>query len=361
MNVTCANCKKTYALPDAAFTAGVQVRVRCKNCQNIFTVEPPAAPPAAAGAAPAQVLSSEPAPAEADPFAKLSEVPASAVSDPNKPPGEVTRYFIAQSGAGKRNPPWKIALFVVAGIGVPVGLLYLLSSFSVVKLEVTRTNADGEEVKEEFFSGNGISGLKDLMTGEEARRKEAAAKAKAERAAKAAAAAAAAAKEKGLGQLGGPVGGPLDSSGRMGGSAGAVAAGDPDFVGSADPRNIGALRKDAAPKLRGVETNAPAPSSAGGLPDDAAAKVVAQSQPAFQGCIEQSLRRNPNLKVGKVAVVVQVVKSGVVKSASIEPKKHLATDWGECLVNRARKMVFPPFSGDDEAEVQVPLVVGFSP
>lgn len=344
MNITCANCKKTYALPDAAFTPGVHVRVRCKNCKNIFEVLPPEAPVAPVAPVPYA------GPSASDP---LSEVPAAAVSDPNKPPGEITRYFIAQSGAGKRNPPWKIALFVVAGIGGPIGLLYLLSSFSVVKLNVTRTNDQGEEVQEPFFSGGGISNLKDLMTGEEARRKEVAAAAKAEKAARAAAAA----KERQGGPLGGPNAG-LGAPGRMGGSAGTIAGGNPDLVGSSDPTAIGAMRKDAMPKLRGVETNTPAPSSAGGLDDTAAAKVVAQSQPAFQGCIEQGLRRNPNLRVGKVAVVVQVAKSGVVKSASITPKQHETTDWGGCLVQRAKKMVFPPFEGDDEAEVQVPLVVG---
>jgi hypothetical protein len=106
---------------------------------------------------------------------------------------------------------------------------------------------------------------------------------------------------------------------------------------------------DAAPKAH-----------AGGLDEGEAAKVVAHSQMAFQDCIESGLRRNPNLKVGKVAVAVTVAPSGAVKGASISPKVHETSDWGSCLMQRAKRMVFPPFDGDDEAEIQVPLVVGVS-
>ena len=172
MNVTCAKCSKTYSLPDAAFVAGVHIKVRCKGCQNIFEVTQTTPEP----------LPGEPVfPTSTDP---LSEIPESSISDPSKPPGEVTKYFIAQSGAGKRNPAWKIALFAALMFGLPIGLLYMLSSLSVVKLNVTRTNADGETVEESFFSSGGVSGLKDLMTGEESRRRAAAAKLKAEKVAK---------------------------------------------------------------------------------------------------------------------------------------------------------------------------------
>ncbi|MBS1151421.1 MAG: family finger-like domain protein [Myxococcaceae bacterium] len=337
MNVTCSKCSKTYALPDAAFVAGVHIRVRCKGCQNVFEVtQAPPAPPPGQPVAPSSAGDA------------LCEVPESAISDPHKPPGEITKYFIAQSGASKRNPAWKIALFVVGGLGLPIGILSLLSSLSVVKLNVTRTNAEGETVEESFFSSAGVSGLKDLMTGEESRRREVAAKVKAEKAAKLAAQQAQQARAAT----------PLDGPSRMGGTTGAVATGDPDMVGGTGPGGIGALRKDAVPKLRGVESATPAPATAGGLDEAVAGKVVGQSQPAFQGCIEEGLRRNPGMRVGKVSVVVLVAKSGVVKSASINPKQHESTNWGGCLVQRAKRMVFPPFEGDDEAEVQVPLVVG---
>lgn len=335
MNVTCSKCSKTYALPDAAFVAGVHIRVRCKGCQNIFEVTQ-----AAAAVQPGEpVFPTEPS----DP---LAEVPESTVSDPHKPPGEITKYFIAQSGASKRNPAWKIALFVVLVIGLPVATMYLLSSLGVAK--VSHTNENGETVEESFFSSAGVSGLKDLMTGEESKRREAAQAAKAQKAAKVAAQNAQLARQYAA----------LDAPTRMGSSTGTVAKGDPTLLGGSGPGAVGTLRKDAVPKLRGVDTAAPAPATSGGLDDAVAAKVVAQSQPAFQGCIEEGLRRNPSMKVGKVSVVVLVAKSGVVKSASINPKQHEGSNWGGCLMQRAKRMVFPPFEGDDEAEVQVPLVVG---
>ena len=55
-----------------------------------------------------------------DPFASLTE--GDGVSAP--PPGEATQFFMAQAGVNRRNPPWKIALFVLLGIGLPMGLLY---------------------------------------------------------------------------------------------------------------------------------------------------------------------------------------------------------------------------------------------
>ncbi len=332
MNVTCAKCSKTYALPDAAFVPGVHVRVRCKGCQNIFEVKPPEREPSIAAA-----------PAEYD---ALQEVSASAVSDPALPPGEITKYFIAQSGASKRNPAWKVALFVVLGIGLPTGTLYVLSTLGGVKLNVTRTNADGEQVQEPFFSGAGVSGLKDMLTGEESRRRAAAAEVKAKKQALA------------LPAQNNPSTGVLDDNDRKGSTMGAIAKGNPDLIGNSGPGAVGAMRKDAAPKLRGIDAVAPAPATGGGLDDGVAAKVVAQSQPAFQGCIEEGLKRNPGMRVGKVSIVVQVAKSGVVKSAAILPRLHEGSNWGACLMSRAKRMVFPPFQGDDEAEVQVPLVVG---
>ena len=243
------------------------------------------------------------------------------------------------------------------GIGLPFGSLYILSTLGVANLNVTRTNSEGVEVQESFFSAAGVSGLKDLMTGEESRRRAAAEKAKAAakvaQDAKDAQAALAAAQARPMKQNG-----SLESPERMGGSTGSAELANPDMLGGSGPGAIGGLRKDVAPKLRGVDNGAPAPVRAGGLDDTVAAKVVAQSQPAFQGCIEQGLRRDPGMRVGKVSVNVTVSKSGVVKSATIDPKKHESTNWGECLISRAKRMVFPPFEGDDEAEVQVPLVVG---
>ncbi|NPC86283.1 hypothetical protein HPC49_49875, partial [Pyxidicoccus fallax] len=41
MNFTCDNCQKRYSIADEK-VRGKTVKVRCKNCQNVITVEGPA-------------------------------------------------------------------------------------------------------------------------------------------------------------------------------------------------------------------------------------------------------------------------------------------------------------------------------
>jgi hypothetical protein len=321
----------------------VKLRVKCKSCQTIFEVTEEMLVAAKAAEEKAQTAA-----LEAVPDAPQAEAPK---SDPNAI-GEVTRHFINQSGASRRNPPWKIAAFIIGGVGLPIGVLFLLSSFKVVT--VTVTNDKGEQVQQEFFSSEGISGIGDILSGKAAERKAAAEKAKADAEAKRKAELAARSPLDGA--KGGE--GGLDSSGRRGGSAGEVATADPRVVGSLGAFYADTEKKDRGPKIRGDDGEGAAKQHVGGLDESEAAKVVAHSQMAFQDCIESALRRNPNLKVGKVSMAVTVAPSGVVKGASIAPKVHETSDWGACLMTRAKRMVFPPFDGDDEAEIQVPLVVG---
>ncbi|MBL8952312.1 MAG: zinc-ribbon domain-containing protein [Myxococcaceae bacterium] len=336
MNVSCTGCGKAYVLPAGSAVPGIKLRVKCKACQQVFEVTPEMIE--AARAAGEESLAAVPdAP---------SRPPAS--TDPNAI-GEVTRHFINQSGANKRNPPWKIALFVVGFVGVPIGILFLLSTFNVVG--VTVVNEQGEEVKQSFFTGEGVSALGDVLSGKAAeKRAEAKARAEAKKALAAAApspldGAKSVDADVGLGQRKGTGPGETEKMGSVTGSLGA-------FYGDTE-------KKDKGPKVRAGDDSA-AKAHAGGLDETDAAKVVAHSQMAFQDCIESGLRRNPNLKVGKVAMAVTVAPSGTVKSASIAPKVHETSEWGACLMTRAKRMVFPPFDGDEEAEIQVPLVVGVS-
>jgi phage FluMu protein Com len=344
MNVACTNCGKALALPAGSAVAGVKLRVKCKSCQTIFEVTEQLL-----AAAAAEEQKQQAAALEAVPDAPQAESPKP--SDPNAI-GEVTRHFINQSGANRRNPPWKIALFIVGGVGLPVGVLFLLSTFKVVS--VTVTNAKGEQVQEPFFSAEGMSGIGDLLSGKAAERKAAAEKAKAEAEAKRRAELGA---RSALDGAKGSSGAGLDPGERRGGSAGEVATADPRPVGSLGAFYADTEKKDRGPHIRAGEEGA-AKEHAGGLDETEAAKVVAHSQMAFQDCIESALRRNPSLKVGKVSMAVAVAPSGVVKGATIAPKGHETSDWGACLITRARRMVFPPFDGDEEAEIQVPLVVG---
>ena len=269
-----------------------------------------------------------------DPFALLGE------SDPSMapPPGEATKFFIAQAGVNKRNPPWKIALFVLGGPTLVVGVLFVLSTLHIVPLEVTHTNENGEEVKESFFSAGGVEGLKDMLSGDAKRKK-----AEAEQA-RLAAAAAAEVKRR-------PQPGPTGTT--------AVAAADPDKPKT--PDGALALVYGGTPTgpttihVRHGEAQAQATDTSG-LTAEATGKVVADKIKAFQNCIETALHRNPNLAVGPIEVIANVAPSGVVTSAQIDPRKFEGSDWGGCMRDVAKRIVFP--KSDGETEVRIPLKVG---
>ncbi|MBL8915443.1 MAG: zinc-ribbon domain-containing protein [Archangium sp.] len=272
----------------------------------------------------------------ADPFAALSENDGKEAP----PPGEATRFFIAQAGVNKRNPPWKIALAVLGFVVAPIALIYVLNTFEIVKLPtVTTTNEKGEEVQESFFSSSGVGGLKDLLTGDAKKRKAQAEKEKAdaEALAKAKALAANVKRDK-------PdepevvVPKPQDPN---------LAA----FYENDDKRQIGPKKRrdeDAANPGGAVNTS--------GLSQEAVAKVVADKNKAFQLCIDNALRRTPNLAVGKLDVVLTVSPSGAVKSAALNPKKHEMTDWGQCMMSTGKRIVFP--SSDAETQIELPFTVG---
>jgi hypothetical protein len=330
MQVSCTQCGKAYVLPaGSAAVPGIKLRVKCKSCQKVF-----------------EVTEEMMAAAAKKGEESLSALPDAKPSDPNAI-GEVTRHFIEKSGANKRNPPWKIALFVLGGIGLPLGVLFLLSSFKIATVKVV--NENGEEVEQGWFTGEGISAIGDKLSGKDAE-KRAAAKARAE------------ARRKASPTDGAKSGdNPFELGGRRGGNSGTAATMDGKVTGSLGAFYGDNEKKDRGPRVRKDDAESGAAQAhAGGLDETQAAKVVAHSQIAFQDCIESALRRNPHLKVGKVSMAVSVAPSGTVKGASISPKIHQNSDWGQCLTQRARRMVFPPFDGDDEAEVEVPLVVGVS-
>ncbi len=282
----------------------------------------------------AVTLTPTPTPAQApvDPFAALG------ATDGDAPMGETTRSFLIASGANKRNPPWKIALFALAFIGGPVLLVYLLNTFEIVKLPtVTRTNEKGEEVQESFFSAGGAEGLKDLLTGDGAKKK-------AERLA-----AEEAAKKKAAQT-------PKKNSG--GGNT------EPEVVTpKAQDPSLAAFYGDtglktAGPKVRknGDDNGSTTAVNSSGLSQEAVGKVVADKQKAFQTCIDNALRRNPNLAVGNITVVLTVGPSGAVKAAGIDPKKHEITDWGQCMMSTGKRIVFP--GSDAETQLELPFKVG---
>jgi len=85
-------------------------------------------------------------------------------------------------------------------------------------------------------------------------------------------------------------------------------------------------------------------------------KIVEQTQPAFQFCIEQHVRKHPGFKGGKVNLVATVGPSGVVKKASLDRRDIESSDLGTCLRAKAKRMVFSSFPGD-EVDLQIPLIL----
>ena len=272
-----------------------------------------------------------------DPFAALGEL------DPSKlpPAGEATSFFIAQAGVNKRNPPWKIAAFVAAVLVVPVVTLYLLSELKVVPLKIKTVDDSGKEVEQSVFSADGVSGLGDLLLG----------------------------RNKKPVKPASPVRTAEPREERAAGGAAAPAAKDPKEAREAKtPKGGGpsaadlaalygdAAKKDVGPKVRKGGVEQAKDTATGGLAESEVAKVVGQNQPAFQSCIEQEMRKNPNFKGGKVNIVATVANSGVVTRAEIDRNDIDRSGLGECLKGRAKRMVFSSFAGD-ETELQIPLIL----
>jgi hypothetical protein len=117
-------------------------------------------------------------------------------------------------------------------------------------------------------------------------------------------------------------------------------------------------KRQVGPKKRRDDEggNTGAAVNTSGLSQESVAKVVADKSKAFQLCIDNALRRTPNLSVGKLTVVLVVGPSGAVKSAAIEPKKHEMTDWGQCMMSTGKRIVFP--GSDAETDVQLPFQIG---
>jgi hypothetical protein len=270
--------------------------------------------------------------AAADPFGKVGKIPVSMLPKM----GQSTAYVIAQAGMDKRNPAWKIALFAVLLIGLPVGALYALSELDVVPLQITHVDqATGAPVTETVFSKGGLSGLRDLLTGKKP-------PAQPPQPPKDPAAPKDSPKGDAKGLKDKPAGGP----------------------GAPDDKQLAALyqdgtKKDVGPTAKVTPPDAPPKDheeAVGGPPKEEINKVVEATQRAFQFCIEQELKKNPAFKGGKVRLVATVGASGVVKKASIDREDIDQSDLGDCLKGKAKRMTFSAFSGGD-VDLEIPLIL----
>ena len=97
-------------------------------------------------------------------------------------------------------------------------------------------------------------------------------------------------------------------------------------------------------------------AAAPSLDPDELKRKVDESKPALQGCVDEALKRDPALRVGKILISTTIAPSGAVTSARIDQKAVDQSPLGACLKTTARKMQFPPFAGEAFA-VDIPIVV----
>ncbi len=126
----------------------------------------------------------------------------------------------------------------------------------------------------------------------------------------------------------------------------------------ADPKNLA--------NERGRGTDGPSAAPAAGTPNVEKLEVgltaadvrkkLGQSKGALQGCIDEALRREPNLRVGKIHIATTIAPSGSVTAAKIDKQTVDQSLLGTCLKRATRRIVFPSFQGA-AFEVDIPIVV----
>ncbi len=101
---------------------------------------------------------------------------------------------------------------------------------------------------------------------------------------------------------------------------------------------------------------APKEAVATGLTADQVRRKLDENKAALQGCIDEALRRDPNLRVGKIHIATTIAPSGQVTAAKIDKGTVDQSPLGACLRRATRKIAFPAFAGD-AFDVDIPIVV----
>ncbi|MDC0709717.1 AgmX/PglI C-terminal domain-containing protein [Stigmatella sp. ncwal1] len=268
---------------------------------------------------------------EGDP---LAHVPGGKGTKDGKPV-EDTRHFMVQSGVTRRNPIWKVALFILIPVGLVVGGVFAADRLNFVP-KVKVVNAKGETVEKSlFFSGEGVSELRDRLMGRKP----------ASTAVPPPAVPPAEKKPQGAQKPGAAT--PPPATPEMGKAAGEL---ETLYEDSAKEDVGPAVREEA--DLAGKDS-----AGKGGPPQEEVLRVVANSQGAIQGCVEKELRKNPSFRGGKVVLTATVGTSGAVKKASLDRKELDKSPVGDCIKKSAKRMVFPAFEAGEDVDLEIPLVL----
>ncbi|MET0402707.1 MAG: AgmX/PglI C-terminal domain-containing protein, partial [Cystobacter sp.] len=128
---------------------------------------------------------------------------------------------------------------------------------------------------------------------------------------------------------------------------------------SETPADVGSAPAAQVPTSEGTEELDVAPLQLSGPPRVEVDRVVERSRPSFKPCIAQVLRKNPKLRNGKLLIITTVTHSGEVTKVAMDRPDIGTSPSAECFIERAQRMVFPAFEGDD-VEVEIPLVLSRS-
>src|SRR5439155_1303876 len=111
----------------------------------------------------------------------------------------------------------------------------------------------------------------------------------------------------------------------------------------------------SSPRKSEAPSNA-APPAAIGLTADQVRRKLDENKPALQDCVDDALRRDPSLKVGKIHVATTIAPSGQVTAARIDRQNVDESALGACLKRATQRIVFSQFSGA-AFDVDIPISV----
>ena len=125
------------------------------------------------------------------------------------------------------------------------------------------------------------------------------------------------------------------------------------------PASPAAARSNPPERRAAAEAPPPRPDERADLPLSASVvrKKLDENKRALQGCVDEALRREPALRVGKLNVAATIAPSGAVSAARIDNRAVDESALGACLKRTTRGIVFPSFAGGP-FEVDIPIVVG---
>jgi predicted Zn finger-like uncharacterized protein len=128
--------------------------------------------------------------------------------------------------------------------------------------------------------------------------------------------------------------------------------------GAAAPADAADASVPAAPqKAESVTPQIePAAVPAAGLTPDQVRRKLDDNKSALQGCIDEALKRDPNLRVGKIHIATTIAPSGQVTATRIDKRSVDEGPLGVCLKRTTRKIAFPSFNGE-AFDVDIPIAV----